>query len=63
MAPEIIEAILYDRILDRLSVRNYTDTKILTVWQEPRCFLEWFDVVKRINYDCVETQDNGSAGH
>ena len=36
LAPDIIEAILYDQILDGLAVRNYTNTKIPAVWQEQR---------------------------
>ena len=36
LAPDIIEAILYDQIPDGLAVRNYTNTKISAVWQEQR---------------------------
>ena len=36
LAPDIIEAILYDQIPDGLAVRNYTNTKIPAVWQEQR---------------------------
>ena len=33
LAPDIIEAILYNQMLAGLAVRNYTNTKIQVIWE------------------------------